>query len=449
VTRLSVRLRLTLAATAAMALVIAALGMLAYRHLQADLDTGIGQDLESRSADLVALVQASGGRPHLAGGRLDDLGDQAAEVLAPNGSVLAASAPLKRSLLTADQFRRAQRHRLTVVLHVPGMDERLRLRAFPLGSDVGVVGAGLGDRDDALASLRRILLLVGPLALLAIAAGTYAVAAFALRPVEAMRRRADEITPDHRGERLPVPASGDEIARLGVTLNRMIGRLEDGLERERRFVADASHDLRSPLARLKAELELALDRPHSNEELVAALGSAAEEADRLAALTERLLAMARIEDGPPPAADLAVAPLLEAVAQRYPVPVATTCEPGDAVVRANRLQLEQALANLVDNAFEHGSGRVALTAACGDGVVRFAVADEGEGFPAAFLPHAFERLRRADDARTGGGAGLGLAIVAAVAEAHGGTAYVRNTAHGPEVGFRVPVVSRTAGASRR
>ena len=160
-----------------------------------------------------------------------------------------------------------------------------------------VAGASLEDRQEALDGLVAQLFVVGPLALLLTALGGYLLAGAALRPVEAMRRRAAEIGSDRADRRLPLPPANDEIRRLGETLNDMLGRLEAGLVRERRFVADASHELRTPLALLKTELELASRRPRSREELEAALRSAREEVERLVRLAEDLLVLARADDG--------------------------------------------------------------------------------------------------------------------------------------------------------
>jgi signal transduction histidine kinase len=217
----------------------------------------------------------------------------------------------------------------------------------------------------------------------------------------------------------------------------MLARLEDGLERERRFVADASHELRTPLALLRAELDLALRRERSPETLEAAIRSAATETERLTRLAENLLLLAR-SDGRGLALDLAptdVTDVLQAVAER------SSRAGGDVKVDADpalvasfdRMLVEQALGNLVDNALRYGSGTVRLTAQRDDGGVTLSVGDEGEGFPTAFLPHAFERFTRADVARTRGAAGLGLALVQAVAGAPGGRATAANLPGGGAV----------------
>jgi signal transduction histidine kinase len=265
------------------------------------------------------------------------------------------------------------------------------------------------------------------------------VATGALRPVEAMRRRAAAISGNRTGERLPVPQSADELARLGETLNQMLDRLETALVRERTFVADASHELRTPLAILKTEIDLALRRGRSPEELRAALESAGEETDRLVRLAEDLLVIARVDQGRLPLRpeELDVTELLVTVAARFGV----QAEPARGVtVRGDRARLEQALGNLVDNAQRHGRGEVRLSATARAGTVELHVIDEGDGLPPDFAPHAFERFTRADGARGRGGAGLGLAIVAAIANSHGGSAH----ANGGDVWIQLPDLNDTS-----
>jgi two-component system OmpR family sensor kinase len=157
---------------------------------------------------------------------------------------------------------------------------------------VAVVGTSTEGRTESQADLAQLLLVGGPVALLLASLAAYGVAAAALRPVEAMRARAAEVSTAAPDQRLPVPPTHDEIARLGVTLNAMLGRLGEALAHERRFVADASHELRTPLAILKAELDLALSQERSPAELRAALSSASEETDRLTQLAEDLLTIA-------------------------------------------------------------------------------------------------------------------------------------------------------------
>jgi two-component system, OmpR family, sensor kinase len=409
VSRLPLRIRLTLLFAGAMAVVLAAVGAFVYVRLGNSFTEQLDETLEARAAALAPLVRRGELAAVAPAGPADD--ESFVRVLGPRGEVLVGP--------------RAN-------------DPNARTLSVPVGSRTLVVGASLEDRDEALDGLLAQLLVGGPIALLLSSFAGYLLAGAALRPVEAMRRRAAEISADTAGRRLPLPEARDEIFRLGETLNAMLARLEAGLARERRFVADASHELRTPLALLKAELELALRRPRSPEELELALRSAAEEAERLVRLAEDLLVLASAEeDGLRLRVEsIDVRELLSAVARRFAVNgraievVAVT-----ETLVGDRLRLEQALGNLVDNALHHGAGTVRLEA--GPGALR--VSDEGPGFPVGFLAHAFERFSRADVARTRGAAGLGLAIVDAIARAHGGAASARNLdGGGAEVTISLP-----------
>ena len=249
-----------------------------------------------------------------------------------------------------------------------------------------------GDRDEVLATLLVLLLVVGPVALVAATAAGYLVAGGALRPVEAMRREAAEISSETSGRRLPITDADDEIGRLGATLNAMLDRLDEGLRRERRFVADAGHDLRTPLALLRTELELALRRPRSPEELDRVVRSAAEEVERLVGLAERLLELDR-SASVVRRDELDARALLEAVAARFAARAAEEARRievhGGATLRADGDAIERALVALADNALTHGAGTVRLEAASEGDWVRLSVVDEGSGFAADFVPRAF------------------------------------------------------------
>jgi two-component system, OmpR family, sensor kinase len=245
---------------------------------------------------------------------------------------------------------------------------------------------------------------------------------------------------------LPVPRANDEISRLATTLNDMLARLQASLEHEQRFVADASHELRTPLSLLRTELELALRRPRSPDELRRALESAAEETERLSALAEDLLTIARAEQRSLPIRlrRIDTRALLGHVAGRFEpraVQLGRTVHAGNEslLVSADEDRLVQALSNLVENALTHGAGDVGLFAVERNGSVELHVTDEGPGFPDWFAGRAFDRFSRADEARGRGGAGLGLSIVRLIAEAHGGRAFVRNRAgRGADVWLALP-----------
>jgi len=429
-----------------MAVVLVLTGSILYVRLGQHLALAIDNQLQVRAQDLGVIVSEPGASLGSTGGiRFFELGESYSQLLDGDGRVIEASPRLgNKSLLTADELRRALEGSIfTNRDSVPGLDEPSRILAAPIVQNeemlVLVVGQTREERAETLRSLRNELLVAGPLALVLATLAGYLLAGLSLRPVDSMRRRAASISAETPGERLPVPSTGDEIERLGRTLNEMLERLEAALQREREFVADAGHELRTPLALLRTELELALRHGGSPEELRMALRSSSEEVDRLVQLAEDLLLIARTEEG-----RLALrtetldgAELLQSVARRFEwraqesgrrltaVPETSSLE-----FVADRIRLEQALGNLVENALRYGAGDVELSALTADGVVELHVTDQGAGFPPEFLERAFERFTRPDAARPRGGTGLGLSIVRVIAEAHGGTAHAANREDG-------------------
>ena len=446
--RIPIRLRVTAAFALAMAAVLAGSGLFLYLRLGSHLQTALDRELALRSQDLAALVS----QPHASlakdsSGRLVERGESYAQLLDARGHVLEATRPLGTvPLLEPSEVREARRNPLySDRAPLPGLDEPSRLLAVPVGARILVVGATRQDRAETLASFRDELLIAGPIALLLASLVGYGLAGVSLQQVESMRRRAAAISAETPGERLPVPPSGDELERLGTTLNEMLDRLESALEREREFVADAGHELRTPLALLRTELELAARQAGSVAELRAAVTSASRETERLSQLAEDLLLIARGDRGRIPlrVEDVDVDELFASVVSRFDWRAHVLRRPADGLcVQADRLRLEQALGNLVDNALRHGGGRVELAAAAADGAIELHVRDGGAGFPPGFLERAFDRFARADPARGGGGAGLGLAIVRTIALAHGGSAHAANRPpEGADVWLALPRAS--------
>ena len=427
---LPIRVRLTLPFALAMALVLAALGAYVYVRVGSTLLASVDQGLRGQATE--ALTHLGDERALLDRDALDNGG--IAQVLGSNGAITESTPAGLPRLLQISARRSAASRALWTTTPVRGLKGTWRLRAIPAGGGgVLVVGKSLAARSESLDRLAHEFLLSAPAALLVATLAGYLLAGAALRPVEAMRRRAAAITAATPGARLPVPATKDEIARLAETINDMLTRLEVAFEHERRFVADASHELRTPLALLRTELELALRRTRSREELEQALRSAAEETDRLTSLAEDLLLVARIDQGALPVRREPVHTheLFDKVAGRF---AARAEETGrrvrvageDVVIGADPARLEQALGNLVANGLAHGAGVVELSARSVNGQVELHVTDEGRGFPAGFAQRAFDRFSRGDEARGRGGTGLGHAIVQAIAEAHGGSAGIGN-----------------------
>ncbi len=444
---------MTLAFALVLALIFAATGGFIYLRFRNELDKTINAGLRSRANDVAALVKGaeSGLSPDQS---VIGKSDSFAEVLDARGRVSDSSLTVgSQDLLEPAELRAAERGPILLERGpLPGLEEKSRLLALPVTAHgerlVVVVGTSIADRDDSLGDLIQLLLLAGPIALVLASLAAFGAATAALRPVEAMRARAAEISAADPDGRLPVPPTHDEIARLGVTLNAMLERLGEALEHERAFVADASHELRTPLAILKTELELALAEGRSPEELRAALASAAEETDRITQLSEDLLTIAQTERGELPlrVTRFPVRELFEGVARRFARRAADAGRrlaievPGDLEIDADRLRLDQAAGNMVDNALRYGDGTVTLRAVAGEGAIELHVLDEGAGFDPAFRERAFERFSRAAPSNRDGGSGLGLAIVATIAGAHGGRAEAGGD-EGADVWLTLPLSS--------
>jgi signal transduction histidine kinase len=296
--------------------------------------------------------------------------------------------------------------------------ERLVLLVRPTDEGILVVGASREDVDEALAALRNQLLIAGPLAL-AVAGGLgYLVAGAGLRPIERIRARAATISARSAGERLPVPAADDELRRLALTLNAMLERLDAGLQRERRFVAEASHDLRTPLALMLTEVELALAPQRTSEELTRALHSIHVEVRRLIAMAEELLDRTGAEEVglPIEARPVDLVALATGVANRFQAAAGgrvirvTATRPVE--IQGDATRLDRALSNLIDNALRHGAGDIVIEIRATGGGTELTVTDEGAGFAA-------------HDTSPSDGDGLGLTIVREIVRAHGGTVEVR------------------------
>jgi two-component system, OmpR family, sensor kinase len=439
--RLSIRIRLTVLFAGVMAVVLLAIGGFVYERVGTSLTASLNSDLRVRADDVSAATREGNGEEARDFGGAEGV----AQLLSTKGTVMHATQALGSTpLLTPLQFSAAQKGPIFVNAHAPAAfgDERWRLLARPVSDErptrVAIVAASLRPRAEALRELLVQLLLAGAAALVLASIAGYSIAAAALRPVEEMSRRAAAISLQGGDKRLPVPRTGDEIAKLGERLNEMLARLETAFAHERRFLADASHELQTPLAILRAELEIALRRPRSREELEEVVRSAQEETNRLRRLAEDLLVVARADQGALPVSlsTIRADDLLSSVADRFQRrardvgrSIETEAVPSLELL-CDPIRIGQALDNLIDNSLRYGAGTITLAASRRASVVELHVRDDGGGFPAAFLPRAFERFSRADEARSGAGSGLGLAIVQAIARAHGGEATVANRKEG-------------------
>jgi two-component system, OmpR family, sensor kinase len=434
---MSLRVRLGLVFALGTALLIGAVGLAFLVQLHRSLDATLDAGLRGRADAIAGELVTDGPRAVRVTGD-----EQPVQVLDPDGRVLVSSrkfaaAPVLDPAGRQEARTRAAAGRAPDAFTVGEEGDRTRFVAQWL-ADPGVfllVGGTTEIVDAADEHLDRGFLFLGPPAVLVAGVGAWWLAGAALRPVERLRRQTADLSVRDDGTSLAVPATRDEIAALATTMNDLVGRLRAALAHERSFVADAGHELRTPLATLRAELELAARPGRTAAELHDAVVGAGVETDRLIRLAEDLLLLAHAEEGRPAVrrgptdlVEVAVAATrgAEVLGRARHVTVALDA-PTTAEVCGDPDQLRRAADNVLSNAVRHspdgGTVEVGVDAVEHGERVRLRVRDHGAGFPPDFLPHAFERFRRADTARarSGGGTGLGLAIVEAIVRAHDGT----------------------------
>jgi heavy metal sensor kinase len=401
---------------------------------------GLGQVLRADlDRSLVAAVQAL----EQSGHGVDRLGDRQiggvapaefeAQLIGADDRVVQASDDdiSSRPVLSAAAAAAVRQKGAQFADIVDGEGDPQRAVAVALEDPPGrilVVMAKLESVQEAQAGLLQLALFLLPLAGLLAGAAGWLVARRGLRPIDRMTADADNISARDPFPRLAVPPTHDEVARLGTTFNRLLGRIEDVRRREREFTADASHELRTPLAILRAELELA--RNHATDRhFLTSLDSALEESDRLSGLVDDLLLLARADAGTPTTltpVDVAqvadeLMPGFRTLAGRRRITLSRT---GDAVVQADPRALARAVANLLDNAIRHApdGGTVTLEVAQRADGTAITVTDDGPGVPPEERDRMVQRFAQGDRGRaSSGGAGLGLAIVASVAATHDGS----------------------------
>jgi signal transduction histidine kinase len=424
-TALSLRARVAAAFLVTTALAMLALGLFVQWRVERALDRGLQEQLQAEAERLHLLDPTERARA------VEQLPAEVhGQLLAADGTVLTSSPSVPDVLVDADALGEGYADvRIRIYDDLYEDDEDLgnpEVESEPVvvlvraeGEQTVVLAVSREDSDDAVEAVRRQLLISGPGALLLAGVLGYVVAGLGLRPIERVRARAATISSRSAGERLPVPAAA-ELRRLSLTLNAMLDRLDEGLERERRFVADASHELRTPLALLLTEVELALSGRRSEEELREALRSAEQEVRRLIALSEDLLAIAGADAGQVQlvAEDLDLAALSADVVRRF----RSTAEAagrsitidagGPVLVAGDPERLDRVVSNLVDNALKHGAGAIEVEVSRGAADVTLAVIDHGAGFTEE---RPFDRF-----AASHGSVGLGLSIVDEIIRAHGG-----------------------------
>ncbi|MGH9150759.1 MAG: ATP-binding protein, partial [Acidimicrobiales bacterium] len=426
----SVRSRVTVLAALAVLLVLVATGLVlvgAHRRLlTSNVDEGLTQGAANLEGALVA-----GPVPRVLGGFGDD--DTVAQVVRPGGEVLAAT-PNVAGLAPVAALPAGRAASLRTVEDLPNDGAEFRLLARRVGTPEGplviIVAGTLEDVNESVALLVASLTIAVPLVAALLGALVWWLVGRTLRPVETIRAEVAGMGGSDLHRRVLEPGTGDEIDRLAATMNSMLDRVEQAATRQQQFVADASHELRSPLARMRAELEVDLANPAGADPL-ATHRSVLEEAVALQQLVGDLLHLARSDAGPERTRrdtvdlDDIVLDHARRVRAGGRVQVDTTGVTA-ARVLGDRHQLQRAVANLVENAARHAATTVTFTLVERDGRAVMSVSDDGTGIPEGAHERVFDRFTRLDDARStaAGGAGLGLAITRDIVERHGGTVLV-------------------------
>lgn len=429
--------RLVLAVAVTMTAVLLIAGAFVFWRVGYALNRQLDQDLDAYQ-QVVQRDIATGETPPT------DTPGQSYQVYDPQGRVIAGNATTR--LADQDTLRQAATGtevREDVGNLLPPTDHPYKVVVAAVdGPDGTVVVASAiskNKHDEALRELLLQLAIADLATLIAASLVGYGTARAALNPVERYRIAAENAD----GAQLLPVATGkdDEVTRLGHTFNALLERIRQANDRERQFLADASHELRSPLALMRTELEVALLRPRGDAATTTAFESLRNQVERLITLSNALLDLEEVRasgEAPHDPVDLDL--LLRDVTSRFAAQANAEgrrlgeLTPTGLTIQGNQHWLELALSNLVSNALRYGKGTIRVTATETRERTQLAVSDEGPGFPADFVDHAFDRFTRADTSRTTRGTGLGLALVQAVAEAHGGTASIT----GPQVVLDLP-----------
>jgi len=469
--RLSIRARLTLWYVLLLAVIVVAVGAFLLLRLRSDLVRAVDEGLSTRAAQIALGFSEQGGGEASSGpggSQFQDVADSSlaglpqaesgAQLLDSGGWLLesAGDAIAESPLIGPEAVARALAGTTIRETLSTGSDrEPFRVLAIrlpgPGAPSVVVVATSLEETNRSIGRLAVLLLAAVPVALAAAAAGGWWLARAALRPVARMTKAASEIGAGTLDERIDVPAAADELQRLASTLNAMLGRLQAAVEQKRRFVGDASHELRSPLAVMRTELDVTLMDPSLPPVAREALASADEEVTRMSRLVDDLLVLARIDEGGLPlllgridlreVAENAVSSMRVLAGARG---IELSLEGSPAPTEADAARIEQVIVNLVGNAvkFTGPSGKVGVEVWSDEGGVGLTVRDTGPGIAPDLLPTIFDRFVRADRARSRadeGGSGLGLAICHEIVHAHGGRIWVESEpGRGSVFSFRIP-----------
>jgi len=430
--RLSVRWRITLVAAGLFAVALGLASFVLVREVRANLVDSI------RSSDkqqLAALASQIGNNNDSVPSHFDFEGPP------PRGALLVQT-PVGLFWILPDGRSVAADPRAAAALARQRDVETREVVESAQGRITLVSQRSLAEVDDTINSITDALIIGFPALVLLVGLLTWYLAGRALRPVEAIRAEAASITGSTIHRRVPVPESGDEVSSLAVTMNEMLDRLEDAATRQRRFVSDASHELRSPVASIRTQLEVALRRPNRDDWAVVAQRVLAED-ERLEQAVADLVELARLEEGDTTADSVEVdldEIVFEECARERAVPIDTTRVSGGRVL-GRRDALARAVRNLIDNAARHAETTVRVSLSDDDGTVELVVADDGPGIAPEDRERVFERFTRLDEgrARDAGGMGLGLAVVKSTIERRRGTVQIEeNPPHGATFVVRLP-----------
>ena len=446
----SLRARITIVSSTLFAIAILAGTVLLIGILRVSLIRSIDSSA-SKSGDDLADLFNKGNQPKviLAGSSGDYV-----QVVDANDRVLGSSpgADAIKAMLKFDDLARARDgHRITIAGDWAGIDSNLRVTGVPAGDDTILLATSLARLDQSVHILRTVSLVGCPLAVLIMAIATYWIVGRTLRPVAGLRLGAEEITAAGLADlRLPVPDAQDEVQRLAVTLNAMLDRIDASTKRQRMFVGDAAHELRSPLASLRVQLEVA-ERLGSSTDWHSVVEDSLVDVNRLELLVDDLLAMARLDEAGGALRhremvelDCLVSRTVEGYAMAR-VPVTASVEP--VVVEGDPDGLRRVIVNLIDNAVRYARTGVEVSVApgslrSGPATVQLDIADDGPGIPAHERQRVFDRFYRVGGSRSreSGGTGLGLPIVRDLVRSHGGTVRLTDNKPGLRAIITLPVV---------
>lgn len=444
----TIRFRVTALATLAVLMVLVVTGVVLVSSQRRTLTSNVDEGLVQGAANVEAALR--GGTPSVLTGFADE--DTAAQAVSADGRVLASTANLagRGPIGSVPIGARSTVRTVHDLPQDPAAFRMLSRRAdTSLGPLVVLVAAPLGDVNASVETLARSLVLAVPLVAALLGALVWVLVGRTLHPVETIRAEVARIGGSDLHRRVPEPGTGDEIDRLAQTMNSMLDRTEEAARRQQQFVADASHELRSPLTRMRTELEVDLACPGEADPM-ATHRSVLDETIGLQQLIEDLLHLAKSDAGTAPRAlrsvdlDDIVLSCAASLRAHGQVTVDTT-DVGPARVAGDAQQLHRAVTNLVDNANRHARACVTLSLVeHGDGVV-MSVSDDGPGIPVSAHELVFARFTRLDEARnaSSGGTGLGLAITRDIVERHGGTINVdRGYDHGARIVVNLPSPER-------